>query len=383
MKKLVYILVAVFTMVSVNAFGQYGRYIYLFYDHPADDSYLYVSRRDYPYKNIQHEKIWCFFEINGRKCTGIKFYTDETMSKEVKPTLPTCIGYRFVGYYTDSQRYEFEISSGSGAALKWNTELNEMYVADIKYIFDIYHPYYNEDDIFLYTKWEYDTKNYIWNESHNGFYEKNEKGKAIYNTFRHHKYLNHDLTGTNLYLHYIYPGGSEDDSNQIIYYIDKSSFSYININYGIINNAYKDETKKEVVDFKLPTCKGYKPVFRLKNEKENTIYVNDNDKIVINGCLYLNEPDCHLYVEWEKDTKNFIWEDDGSGFYGTNKYGDIDWDSFTPWNHMFTTTDINEIEVSNEVKSNKAEGIYTLNGVKVNEITKSGIYIVNGKKVVK
>ena len=36
-----------------------------------------------------------------------------------------------------------------------------------------------------------------------------------------------------------------------------------------------------------------------------------------------------------------------------------------------TTTDINEVEVSNEVKSNhKAEGIYTLNGVKVYEITK-------------
>lgn len=48
-----------------------------------------------------------------------------------------------------------------------------------------------------------------------------------------------------------------------------------------------------------------------------------------------------------------------------------------------TTTDIKEVESTNGKNITRTEDIYTLNGVKVEKITKSGIYIINGKKVVK
>lgn len=189
--------------------------------------------------------------------------------------------------------------------------------------------------------------------------------------------------GTAFELHYAYPGGNaENDAvvNEIIY-MDVDNYNY---------TVYSDASYTNKSEFKAPTCKGYKFAGYYNHWTE---YGVEKSEMVFkaNGVLtkhYCGENDYPftLYAHWEKDTENFIWKSDGSGFYEKDEFGHKDKNSFTPWNHMFvedTTTDINEVEVSNEVKSNKAEGIYTLNGVKVNEITKSGIYIINGKKVVK
>lgn len=180
-------------------------------------------------------------------------------------------------------------------------------------------------------------------------------------------------------LHYAYPGGNaENDAvvNEIIY------MDVFNHNYTVV---YSDKSYTNEIEFKAPTCKGYKFAGYFIHWTE---YGIEKSKMVFNANGNLtkyydsdNDYPYTLYAHWEKDTENFMWKSDGSGFYEKDEFGH--WNIFTPWNHMFTTTDINEVEVSNEVKSNKAEGIYTLNGVKVNEITKSGIYIINGKKVVK
>lgn len=185
--------------------------------------------------------------------------------------------------------------------------------------------------------------------------------------------------GTAFELHYAYPGGNaENDAvvNEIIFMdVDNHNYTF-----------YSDASYTNKTEFKAPTCKGYKFVGYFIHWTE---YGVEKSELAIdtNGDLthyYSSDNDngYTLYAHWEKDTENFIWKSDGSGFYERDEFGHKDKNSFTPWNHMFTTTDINEVEVSNEVKSNKAEGIYTLNGVKVNEITKSGIYIINGKKVV-
>ena len=188
--------------------------------------------------------------------------------------------------------------------------------------------------------------------------------------------------GAKFEFHYAYPGGNaESDAvvNEIIF------MDVYNHNYTV----YSDASYTNEIEFKAPTCKGYKFagyfIHRIKyGVVESEMVFNVNGKLT----KYYNSDNDNgytLYAHWEKDTENFIWKSDGSGFYERDEFGHKDKNSFTPWNHMFvedTTTDINEVEVSNEVKSNKAEGIYTLNGVKVNEITKSGIYIVNGKKVV-
>ena len=182
--------------------------------------------------------------------------------------------------------------------------------------------------------------------------------------------------GAKFTLHYAYPGGNaERDAvvNEIIY-MDVLHYKYFNV--------YSDESYTNEIEFKAPTCKGYKFAGYYKHWTEYGL--NKTEKVFDEDGSLLKHytGGCQLYAHWEKDTENFIWKSDGSGFYERDEFGDKDKNSFTPWNHMFTTTDINEVEVSNEVKSNKAEGIYTLNGVKVNEITKSGIYIINGKKVV-
>lgn len=183
--------------------------------------------------------------------------------------------------------------------------------------------------------------------------------------------------GAKFEFHYAYPGGNaESDAvvNEIIF------MDVYNHNYTV----YSDASYTNEIEFKAPTCKGYKFagyfIHRIKyGVVESEMVFNVNGKLT----KYYNSDNDNgytLYAHWEKDTENFIWKSDGSGFYERDEFGHKDKNSFTPWNYMFTTTDINEVEVSNEVKSNKAEGIYTLNGVKVKEITQSGIYIVNGKK---
>lgn len=182
--------------------------------------------------------------------------------------------------------------------------------------------------------------------------------------------------GAKFTLHYAYPGGNAENDAVVNEIICMDVFNYDYFNF------YSDESYTNKIEFKAPTCKGYKFAGYYRHWTERgynwTEKVFDED----GSLLKHYTTGCHLYAHWEKDTENFIWKSDGSGFYERDEFGHKDKNSFTPWNHMFTTTDINEVEVSNEVKSNKAEGIYTLNGVKVNEITKSGIYIINGKKVV-
>lgn len=188
--------------------------------------------------------------------------------------------------------------------------------------------------------------------------------------------------GTAFELHYAYPGGNAENDAVVNEIIFKDVWNHN-------HNTYSDASYTNEIEFKAPTCKGYKFAGYFLHwteygvEKSEMVFGADCKLIKFkNNYCAENDNPIELYAHWEKDTENFIWKSDGSGFYERDEFGNKDKNSFTPWNYMFTTTDINEVEVSNEVKSNKAEGIYTLNGVKVNEITKSGIYIINGKKVV-
>lgn len=349
MKKLVYILVAVFTMVSVNAFGA-----------------KFTLHYAYPGSNLESDtevNEIIFMDVYNYNYT---VYSDTSYTNEIEFKAPTCKGYKFAGYFfhwTEKGLNKTEkVFDEDGSLLKHYTGGCQ-----------------------LYAHWEKDTKNFIWEHDGSGFYGTDKYGDIDWDSFTPWNYMVIDkIPHTYLYLHYAYPGCNKEVVNQTIY-VDESSFKYrvdesfhiSNYGMGII---YKDETKKEVVDFKLPEIKGYKFV-AFKSESGFTI-INSNgihewfDSEAV--------PTPHLYGYWEKDTENYEWSIDGKKFY--DKTGQWKRGKWVPWDYMKdeeTTTDINEVEVSNEVKSNKAEGIYTLNGVKVNEITKSGIYIVNGKKVVK
>ena len=197
--------------------------------------------------------------------------------------------------------------------------------------------------------------------------------------------------GIELRFHFCYPGGNETTDAVV----NDIAFLYIQ-NYDEEKYGYyADESYSEIYYFSehAPFCEGYTfDGYYYNYNVFGTIYPI---KVITGGGslsdISITSPNffknwsgdyCDLYAHWVKDKSNYRWTDDGSGFY--YDWGD-DRNIFLPWNHMFigSSTDINEVEASNEVKSNKAEGIYTLNGVKVNEITKSGIYIINGKKVVK
>lgn len=116
---------------------------------------------------------------------------------------------------------------------------------------------------------------------------------------------------------------------------------------------YTDETKAVshyMFEFPIPTYEGHKFLsYRAKDEfhKDEWIDVIYFDKsfnrYVINGYYINEETPIHLYANWCFDDY---------------------------------TTAIDEIDNN----TSKPTEIYTLNGVKVKEITQSGIYIVNGKK---
>lgn len=352
MKKLVYILVAVFTMVSVNAFGTaFG----LHYAYPGGNAENDAVVNEIIFKDV--------FNHNYR------IYSDASYTNEIEFKAPTCKGYKFAGYFIHWTEYGLnkteKVLDENGSLIKFSRN----YCAE------------NDYPIELYAHWEKDTKNFVWEDDGSGFYEFDDWHIVDFNTFTPWNYMVIDkIPHTYLYLHYAYPGCNKEVVNQTIY-VDESSFKYrvdesFHISTSGMGIVYKDETKKEVVDFKLPEIKGYKFV-AFKSESGFTI-INSNG---------INEwhdseavPTPHLYGYWEKDTENYEWKYDGSKFRDPKATGKIKW---IPWDYMKdeeTTTGINEVEVSNEVKSNKAEGIYTLNGVKVKEITQSGIYIVNGKK---
>lgn len=116
---------------------------------------------------------------------------------------------------------------------------------------------------------------------------------------------------------------------------------------------YEDHTKAVshyMFEFPIPTFEGHKFLsYRAKDEfhKDEWIDVIYFDKLfnhyVINGYYINKKTPIHLYAHW-------CFDDD--------------------------TTAIDEINNSDT----KSTEIYTLNGIKVKEITQSGIYIVNGKK---
>lgn len=357
MKKLVYILVAVFTMVSVNAFGS-----------------AFELHYAYPGGNAENDAVVNEIIFKDVYDHNYNTYSDASYTNEIEFKAPTCKGYKFAGYFLHWTEYGVEKSE-----MVFNADCDLTKYSK---------KYYGENDypVELYAHWEKDTENFIWEDDGSGFYGTDKHHIIDYNSFTPWNHMVIDkIPHTYLYLHYAYPGCNKEVVNQTIY-VDESSFKYrvdesFHISTSGMGIVYKDETKKEVVDFKLPEIKGYKFV-AFKSESGFTI-------INYNG---INEwfdskavPTPHLYGYWEKDTENYEWKYDGSGFYEKDKSGIPIRKKFIPWDYMKdeeTTTDINEVEVSNEVKSNKAEGIYTLNGVKVNEITKSGIYIINGKKVV-
>lgn len=354
MKKLVYILVAVFTMVSVNAFGTAFE---LHYAYPGSN-----VKTDTEVNEI------IFMDVFNYNYT---VYSDASYTNEIEFKAPTCKGYKFAGYFIHWTEYGVEKSE---MAIDTNGDLTHHYCSD------------NDNAYTLYAHWEKDTENFIWKSDGSGFYERDEFGHKDKNSFTPWNHMVIDkIPHTYLYLHYAYPGCNKEVVNQTIY-VDESSFKYIvDESFHIYpihkyeSVIYKDETKKEVVDFKLPEIKGYRFV-AFKSESGIDIINYDGINEWFDSKAVATP---HLYGYWEKDTENYEWYPNGSKFRDPKAPGKVKW---IPWDYMKdeeTTTNINEVEVSNEVKSNKAEGIYTLNGVKVNEITKSGIYIINGKKVVK
>ncbi len=352
MKKLVYILVAVFTMVSVNA---NAAKFTLYYAYPGGNLKTDI---------VENEII--FMDVYNYDYT---VYSDTFYTNKIEFKAPTCKGYKFAGYYNHwterGNNWTEKVFDEDGSLLKHYTT-----------------------GCRLYAHWEKDTKNFIWEHDGSGFYEWDEFGDIDKNSFTPWNHMVIDkIPHTYLYLHYAYPGCNKEVVNQTIY-VDESSFKYIvDESFHIYpvgkykSVIYKDETKKEVVDIKFPEIKGYEFV---AFKSESGINIINYDGLINEWHDSEAVPTPHLYGYWEKDTKNYQWSIDGKKFY--DKTGQWKRGKWVPWDYMKdeeTTTGINEVEVSNEVKSNKAEGIYTLNGVKVNEITKSGIYIVNGKKVVK
>lgn len=188
-------------------------------------------------------------------------------------------------------------------------------------------------------------------------------------------------------LHYCYPGCSTDKIHDFIFTYGSYIVSFNYDKNDKWNNYFtlpSGAVVCEVEHFNFPTCKGYKFVGFFAGEKK-VISPEEDSK---NYYIDFDNTENDLYGKWERDTKNYEWTNDYNGAAGffEYKWGDVDWDSFRPWTYMMdiddaTTTSINEVEATshNTIK----EGIYTLNGVKVENITKSGIYIINGKKVVK
>ena len=345
-------MVAVFTMVSVNAFGT-----------------AFELHYAYPGGNAENDAVVneiIYMDVDNHNYT---FYSDAYYTNKTEFKAPTCKGYKFAGYFIHRIKYGVV---NPELAIDTNGDLTHYYCSD------------NDIAYTLYAHWEKDTKNFIWEDDGSGFYEFDDWHMVDFNTFTPWNHMVIDkIPHTYLYLHYAYPGCNKEVVNQTIY-VDESSFKYIvdesfHISTSGMGIVYKDETKKEVVDFKLPEIKGYKFV-AFKSESGFTII---NYKGIHEWFDSKAVPTPHLYGYWEKDTENYEWKYDGSGFYEKDEFGIPIRKKFHSWDYMKdeeTTTDINEVEVSNEVKSNKAEGIYTLNGVKVKEITQSGIYIVNGKK---
>lgn len=140
------------------------------------------------------------------------------------------------------------------------------------------------------------------------------------------------------YLHFNYPNGDEEEIHAVIW-VDKDAKE---------GKYYTDETRTEshyfIRDFPFPTCEGYR-FYGFYERKEGTCpLIKGEQSCNIKSYFITKRTDFHLYGYWEKVSDD--------------------------------TTAINEVE---STSSNK--DIYTLNGIKVKEVTKPGLYIINGKKV--
>lgn len=140
------------------------------------------------------------------------------------------------------------------------------------------------------------------------------------------------------YLHFNYPNGDEEEIHAVIW-VDKDAKE---------GKYYTDETMTEshyfIRDFQFPTCEGYEFVGFYDRHEGICALIKLTKHCDIKSYYITKRKDFHLYGFWEKVSDD--------------------------------TTAINEVE---STSSNK--DIYTLNGVKVKEVTKPGLYIINGKKV--
>lgn len=155
-----------------------------------------------------------------------------------------------------------------------------------------------------------------------------------------------------LYLHHDVWG--DEGHNYTIDVVDKIYVDEDVIGPMGMGVYYTDHTKAVAIsmyDFPIPTLEGRKFLsYRAKDEFHDgkwvdVIYFDKSfNRYVINGYYINRKTPTDLYANWE------LAGDD--------------------------TTAIDEIDNSDT----KPTEIYTLNGIKVKEITQSGIYIVNGKK---
>lgn len=164
---------------------------------------------------------------------------------------------------------------------------------------------------------------------------------------------------TIIYLHYNYPNCTEEEYETVNdwWVIDESCLNYQVQGEDLGMVLCKDEGEYILLDdYKFPTFNGYKFLGFFKERAKGVLgdaiifglWLNQfgEYKPFLSVYYYQHSMDLHLYGKWEKI------EDE-------------------------TTTDIKSIEP----KSNTMD-IYALNGSKINGKPKSGIYIVNGKKVV-
>lgn len=146
------------------------------------------------------------------------------------------------------------------------------------------------------------------------------------------------------YLHYNYPDGDRDEVQDSMW-VNKDMLNYW---------YYTDDTKAEVLSLKnfvFPTYEGYQFVGFFD---EGTFY---NGKKV-------------FYLKTDTD-EPFI---DFQGYYVSRN---INIHIYGKWEKIEDTTDINEIELTPQTNE-----IYTISGIKLQAITPSGIYNINGQKVV-
>ncbi len=161
-----------------------------------------------------------------------------------------------------------------------------------------------------------------------------------------------------LYLHNNYPNSNGEFVNR-----EEISETYWVKLYDFINwhTLYTDSAKTKWFTYTndmFPTCEGYE-----------------------------FEGYYHEYNDWQEDEKAFYmvtWSDTkvtepdfGTCMWNVKKYfGTTEVHLYAHWKKIENNTGINQIE---SVRG--AGDIYTLNGVKIKEITQSGVYIVNGKKI--